>query len=92
MNNVMKNNTQTQIQNNIDSANLLDDDKAIEKELANDADIKATAKMYQKEAKQRKALLMVSQFMNLAFVVTAYSILCYDTTGRLFGRLLGINL
>lgn len=57
-----------------------------------DAQVQAMAKLYRHEDTERKVALMISLMMNIMFLVTAYTILCYDTTGRLFGRLLGINL
>lgn len=57
-----------------------------------DADVEAAAVKYKKEESQRKIALLCSLMANIMFVVTAYTILCYDGTGRLFGRLLGLNL
>ena len=47
---------------------------------------------YQDECKQRKVALMVSLMFTVMFVVTIYTIFCYDTTGRLLGQLLGLNM
>lgn len=93
MNNVMKENTNKKtinkkdvdVNNNVDVA-MNDQD------FSGDAQVQAVAKLYRHEDTERKVVLMISLMMNIMFLVTAYTILCYDTTGRLFGRLLGINL
>lgn len=61
-------------------------------DLMNDSDVVAMVKQYHREDSQRKIALIISLMINLTFLVTAYTILCYDTTGRLFGRILGLNL
>ena len=33
-----------------------------------------------------------SKLKNVMFIVTIYTIFCYDTTGRLLGQLLGLNM
>ncbi len=63
-----------------------------DQDFSGDAQVQAVAKLYRHEDAERKVALMISLMMNIMFLVTAYTILCYDTTGRLFGRLLGINL
>ncbi|MDO4271999.1 MAG: hypothetical protein Q4C83_03410 [Candidatus Saccharibacteria bacterium] len=64
----------------------------VEANLADDIDVAAVAVMNERENTQRKVALLCSLMVNMFFLVTAYTILCYDTTGRLFGRLLGVNL
>ena len=88
MDNVMKENTNNNSEKINDNVNMNNDSV----DLSQDADVQAAAKQYQKEDNQRKVALVVSLMCNIMFLVTAYAILCYDTTGRLFGRLLGLNL
>lgn len=72
------------------AANTVDDTEAIEHQEIDE--VAATAAQYRHEDNQRKVALILSLMGNIFFLVTAYTILCYDGTGRLFGRLLGINL
>ena len=91
--NVMKENTnknQENVNNNVKENNVPVDEKQID--LSNDPDVQAAVMHYKREDNQRKAALIASLMCNVMFLVTAYAILCYDTTGRLFGQLLGVNL
>lgn len=91
--NVMKENTNNNSNKVNDNVNNNDANiDAINGDLNMDADVVAAAKQYKREDSQRKVALMVSLMVNIMFLVTAYAILCYDTTGRLFGRILGLNL
>ena len=91
--NVMKENTNNNSEKANISANNTDANVGeIGNDLSTDADVMAAAKQYRREDSQRKVALMVSLMVNIMFLVTAYAILCYDTTGRLFGRILGLNL
>lgn len=90
--NVMKENTNNNSEKANISANNTDANVGeISNDLSTDADVMAVAKQYRREDSQRKVALMVSLMVNIMFLVTAYAILCYDTTGRLFGRILGLN-
>ena len=93
MDNVMKENTNKKTINKKDvDANNDVDVVMNDQDFSGDAQVQAVAKLYRHEDAERKVALMISLMMNIMFLVTAYTILCYDTTGRLFGRLLGINL
>ena len=93
MDNVMKENTNKKSINKKDVDANNDVDVAMnDQDFSSDAQVQAVAKLYRHEDTERKVALMISLMMNIMFLVTAYTILCYDTTGRLFGRLLGINL
>lgn len=88
----MKENTNNNSEKANISANNTDANVGeISNDLSTDADVMAVAKQYRREDSQRKVALMVSLMVNIMFLVTAYAILCYDTTGRLFGRILGLN-
>ncbi len=84
------NNNSNKVNDNVNNNDANID--AINSDLSMDADVVAAAKQYKREDSQRKVVLMVSLMVNIMFLVTAYAILCYDTTGRLFGRILGLNL
>lgn len=84
------NNNSNKVNDNVNNNDANID--AINSDLSMDADVVAVAKQYKREDSQRKVVLMVSLMVNIMFLVTAYAILCYDTTGRLFGRILGLNL
>ena len=89
----MKENTNKKTINKKDVDASDDVDVAMnDQDFSGDAQVQAVAKLYRHEDTERKVALMISLMMNIMFLVTAYTILCYDTTGRLFGRLLGINL
>lgn len=75
-----------------DNVNDLANKSQVEAVEENDAEAEAITAKYQKESQQRKVALLCSLMGNIFFLVTAYTILCYDGTGRLFGRLLGVNL
>lgn len=94
MDNVMKENANRKTINKKDvDANNNDVNVVMnDQDFSGDAQVQAVAKLYRHEDTERKVVLMISLMMNIMFLVTAYTILCYDTTGRLFGRLLGINL
>ena len=93
MDSVMKENTNKKTINKMDVDANNDVDVAMnDQDFSGDAQVQAVAKLYRHEDTERKVVLMISLMMNIMFLVTAYTILCYDTTGRLFGRLLGINL
>ena len=91
MDNVMKENTNNKTTKINDSAKESKDSQT-KIDFSQDADVQAAVKRYRREDGQRKVALILSLMGNIMFLVTAYTILCYDTTGRLFGRLLGINL
>lgn len=91
--NVMKENTNNNSEKINVSANQTDANvDTNNSDLSADADVMAMAKQYKREDSQRKVALMVSLMVNIMFLVTAYAVLCYDTTSRLFGRILGLNL
>lgn len=79
----VRDNVNDEVKNNVNNVKDVDDC---------DAETDAIIAKYQKEGQQRKVALLCSLMGNIFFLVTAYTILCYDGTGRLFGRLLGINL
>ena len=87
----MKENTNNKTTKINDSAKE-NKDSQTEIDFSQDADVQAAVKRYHREDSQRRVALILSLMGNIMFLVTAYTILCYDTTGRLFGRLLGINL
>ena len=72
----------------------MESNKHIQKSKCNCDNVKATSdkKQVKDECKQRKVALMVSLMFNVMFIVTIYTIFCYDTTGRLLGQLLGLNM
>ena len=87
INSVMKESTKTNKQIN---EQTIEQNETVD--LEQDADVQAAVMRYKKEEKQRRVALVTSLMVNMMFLVAVYSIFCYDTTGRLFGRMLGINL
>ena len=89
-NSTKKNNPTTNRKVKESSEMVVNNDQA--NDLMNDSDVVAMVKQCHREDSQRKIVLIISLMINLTFLVAAYTILCYDTTGRLFGRILGLNL
>lgn len=86
----MKNNTNKSSKNvNTNNENI---EANVNEENLDNVNVQEVAAQYNKEENQRKVALICSLMGNIFFLVTAYTILCADGTGRLFGQLLGVNL
>lgn len=86
MNNVMKENTTNNNHANIENSENTNIENL---DLSNDIDVQSHALYYKKADRNRQVALISSLMGNMFFLVTAYAILTYDTSGYLFASLLG---